>query len=146
MLRCSDLLALKVASVTASDGAVRDVFSTSMRKEGGRTVTCVLTPKTRFALANYVAAAGLRDDDLLFPFCEKTLQRFVKAWATALGLDSALYSAHSLRRTKASIIYQRTKDIRNIQTLLGHKWITSTQSYLGTDQESAIRLACSHDV
>jgi site-specific recombinase XerD len=63
-----------------------------------------------------------------------------------LGLDPTDYSSHSLRRTKASILYARTKDIAHIQELLAHRWLTSTQSYLGATKTAALALARQHDV
>lgn len=145
MLRSSDLLSLTVAQVMEGSTA-RPTFATGQRKDGNRTVTCLLTAKTQASLAAYVQAAGLSHDAKLFPFCAKTLQRMVKAWASSLSLDAKEYSCHSLRRTKAKVLYERTKDIANIQTLLGHKWITSTQSYLGQNVDTAMHLASLHDV
>ena len=70
----------------------------------------------------------------------------VQGWARRLGLDPTLYSGHSMRRTKAAIIYEATKDIRRVQLLLGHKWITSTQAYVGGDVRDSIELALRFDV
>ncbi|RUI15299.1 hypothetical protein IPC443_29930 [Pseudomonas aeruginosa] len=46
--------------------------------------------------------------------------RIVKAWVKAIGLDPAMYGTHTMRRTKASLIYRRTKNLRAVHLLLGH--------------------------
>jgi integrase len=48
---------------------------------------------------------------------------------------------HSLRRTKASIIYKQTGNLRAVQIRLGHTKIESTVRYLGVDVEDALVLA-----
>jgi integrase len=145
MLRSSDLLNLTASQVTGPTG-IRAQFVASMKKEDGRSVVCVLTPKTQAALAAYISAAGLSGEAKLFDFCAMTLQRTIKSWARSLGLDPAAYSGHSLRRTKASVLYDRTRDVERIRLLLGHRWLSSTQAYLGCDVDSALALAQQHDV
>jgi integrase len=58
-----------------------------------------------------------------------------------IGLDPAEYGTHSLRRTKASLIYRRTKNLRAVQILLGHRKIESTVRYLGIEVDDALELA-----
>ena len=58
-----------------------------------------------------------------------------------IGLDPALYGTHSLRRTKASLIYRRTKNLRAVQLLLGHTKLESTVRYLGIDVDDALELS-----
>ena len=60
---------------------------------------------------------------------------------TGIGLRLAEYGTHSLRRTKASIIYKRTGNLRAVQILLGHPKIESTVRYLGVDVEDALALS-----
>ena len=62
-------------------------------------------------------------------------------WATAIGLDRNSYGTHSMRRTKASLIYRRTKNLRAVQILLGHTELESTVRYLGIEVEDALELA-----
>ena len=59
----------------------------------------------------------------------------------AIGLRPEEYGTHSLRRTKASIIYKATGNIRAIQILLGHSKLENTVRYLGVDIEDALTLA-----
>ena len=67
--------------------------------------------------------------------------RLVDEWVTAIGLRTAEYGTHSLRRTKAAMIYRATGNIRAIQILLGHTKIENTVRYLGVDVEDALLLA-----
>ena len=63
--------------------------------------------------------------------------RIVKAWVTNIGLDPAMYGTHTLRRTKVSLIYRRTKNLRAVQLLLGHMKLESTVRYLGIEVDDA---------
>jgi integrase len=65
----------------------------------------------------------------------------VNAWVRDIGLDPAEYGTHSMRRTKASLIYRRTKNLRAVQILLGHRKMESTVRYLGIEVEDALELA-----
>jgi integrase len=72
--------------------------------------------------------------------------RLVDEWVTGIGLRVEDYGTHSLRRTKASIIYKHTGNLRAVQILLGHTKIESTVRYLGVDVEDALALAEGTDV
>ena len=67
--------------------------------------------------------------------------RIVDSWVSSIGLDKSAYGTHSMRRTKASIIYRETKNLRAIQILLGHSKIDSTIRYLGVEVDDALDLA-----
>ena len=67
--------------------------------------------------------------------------RILAGWLTEIGLDPAMYGTHSLRRTKASLIYRRTKNLRAVQLLLGHSKLESTVRYLGIEVDDALELA-----
>ena len=62
-------------------------------------------------------------------------------WVSAIGLRKEEYGTHSLRRTKASLIYKATGNLRAVQILLGHTKIENTVRYLGVDVEGALELA-----
>ena len=62
-------------------------------------------------------------------------------WVTSIGLRHEEYGTHSLRRTKAAVIYKQTGNLRAVQILLGHNKIESTVRYLGVDVEDALTLA-----
>ena len=67
--------------------------------------------------------------------------RLLGSWLRAIGLDPLAYGTHSLRRTKSSMIYRRTGNLRAIQLLLGHTKIESTVRYLGIDVYDALVIA-----
>ena len=74
-------------------------------------------------------------------FGTRQYARLVDEWVMAIGLRREDYGTHSLRRTKASIIYKATGNLRAVQILLGHTKIESTVRYLGVDVEDALTLA-----
>ena len=63
------------------------------------------------------------------------------AWVSSIGLDPTLYGTHSLRRTKAALIYRRTGNLRAVQLLLGHTKIESTVRYLGIEVDDALAIS-----
>jgi len=67
--------------------------------------------------------------------------RLVRDWVSAIGLDPAGYGTHSLRRTKAALIYRKTGNLRAVQLLLGHTKVDSTVRYLGVELEDALNIA-----
>ncbi len=67
--------------------------------------------------------------------------RLVDEWVKGVGLRREEFGTHSLRRTKASIIYKATGNLRAVQILLGHSKIENTVRYLGVDVEDALALA-----
>ena len=75
--------------------------------------------------------------------CMTTRQyaRLVSEWIAAIGLEPRLFGTHSLRRTKATLIYRRTGNLRAVQLLLGHTKIESTVRYLGIEVDDALAIA-----
>jgi integrase len=63
------------------------------------------------------------------------------SWVEELGLDPAEYGTHSMRRTKATLIYRRTKNLRAVQLLLGHSKLESTVRYLGIEVDDALAIS-----
>jgi integrase len=108
-----------------------------------------ITEPTRTALADWIKSSGLRSDDYPFPsrihesphLSTRQYARIVDSSVDEIGLDSAAYGTHSMRRTKASLIYRRTKNLRAVQLLLGHTKIESTVRYLGIEVEDALEMA-----
>ena len=78
--------------------------------------------------------------------CTRQYAWIVEGWIRAIGLDPSTYGTHSLRRTKASLIYRRTKNLRAIQLLLGHTKLESTVRYLGIEVNDALEMAEQTDV
>ncbi|MEE4210473.1 MAG: tyrosine-type recombinase/integrase, partial [Parvularcula sp.] len=108
-----------------------------------------LTDPTRKAIAAWVEQKDLSPSDWLFPSRKKTGEhlttrqyaRLVQDWTAAIGLPSSAYATHSLRRTKATMLYRKTGNLRAIQLLLGHAKIDSTVRYLGVEVEDALALS-----
>src|SRR3984957_8344274 len=125
-------------SVTAS-GSLRERSSCS--KKTLRQVQFEITESTRAPLADWIRLSSLRSDDYLFPsrirssphLSTRQYARIVDTWVEEIGLDSAAYGTHSIRRTKPSLIYRRTKNLRAVQLLLGHTKLESTVRYLGIE-------------
>lgn len=108
-----------------------------------------MSEQTRDAIATWIECAGLEDDQLLFPsrirrsphLSTGQSARIGKSWVASIGLDPDGYGTHSLRRTKASLIYRRTKNLRAVQLLLGHTKLESTIRYLGIEIDDALEIA-----
>jgi integrase len=113
-----------------------------------------LTEQTRQAIEDYLRASGKKPGEFLFTSrrqsgrCMSTRQyaRLVAEWIGGIGLDPRLFGTHSLRRTKATLIYRRTGNLRAIQLLLGHTKIESTVRYLGIEVDDALAIAEQIDV
>jgi integrase len=150
-LRGCDVVAIKVDDVAPS-GYTVDRASVRQKKTG-RPVRFELTEPTRQAIDDYIKLAGKKPGDFLFTGrrpgqCMTTRQyaRLLSEWLTSVGLDPHLYGTHSLRRTKATLIYRRTGNLRAVQLLLGHTKIESTVRYLGIEVDDAIAIAEQVDV
>jgi integrase len=99
-------------------------------------------------------AAGKKPSEFLFTGrrgvgqCMTTRQyaRLLSEWIASIGLDPKLFGTHSLRRTKATLIYRRTGNLRAVQLLLGHTKIESTVRYLGIEVDDALAIAEQVDI
>jgi integrase len=151
-LRGCDVVRLKLDDV-APQGITVD-RATVRQQKTGHPVRFELTEQTREAVDRYIRSAGRRPGDFLFPSsrssdrCVTTRQyaRLVSSWIAGIGLDPAFYGTHSLRRTKATLIYRRTGNLRAVQLLLGHRKIESTVRYLGIEVDDALAIAEQVDV
>jgi integrase len=151
-LRGGDMVALKVEDV-APNGYTIDRATVRQRKTG-RPVKFELTDQTREAVDDYLRAAGKKPGEFLFTGSGRTgkgmttrqYARLVSRWVASIGLDAKLLGTHSLRRTKATLIYRRTGNLRAVQLLLGHTKIESTVRYLGIEVDDALAIAEQIDV
>jgi integrase len=108
-----------------------------------------ITEQTRDAVAAWIARAHLKPEQYLFPsrvsgsphLSTRQYSRIVELWVASIGLDPAAYGTHSLRRTKATLIYRRTRNLRAVQLLLGHTKLESTVRYLGIEVDDALEIA-----
>src|SRR6201984_1628971 len=151
-LRGCDVMAPKVEDV-APHGYTID-RATVRQKKTGRPVKFELTEQTRQTVDDYLAAGGKKPGDFLFtnrraigrPMTVRQYARLVSEWLASIGLDPRIYSTHSLRRTKVTLIYRRTGNLRAVQLLLGHTKIESTVRYLGIEVDDSLGIAEQIDV
>lgn len=146
-LRACDLTNLRVRDI--AHGEHVSSWAIVMQQKTQHPVQFEITEQTRTVLEAWMHQAHLRSEDFLFPtrlhgsdhFSTRQYARIVKAWVTAIGLDPTMYGTHTLRRTKASLIYRRTKNLRAVQLLLGHTKLESTVKYLGIEVDDALEMA-----
>ena len=146
-LRGSDLTKLKVSDI--SHGNMISNRAIILQQKTKRPVQFEITEQTRQSISSWIDEAKLKADDFLFKSRFKSSEhistreyaRIVKKWVSEIGLDPTKYGTHSLRRTKAALIYRRTKNLRVIQLLLGHAKLESTVRYLGIEIEDALEIA-----
>ena len=151
-LRGCDVVAIKVEDVAPNGYTVER--ATVRQRKTGRPVKFELTEQTRQAIEDYLRASGRKPGEFLFASrrqrarCMTTRQyaRLVAEWIGSIGLDPRLFGTHSLRRTKATLIYRRTGNLRAVQLLLGHTKIESTVRYLGIEVDDALAIAEQVDV
>ena len=144
-LRACDLLKLRVRDVFNGDRVA--ARTTVMQQKTRQPVQFEITSHTRRSINDWIKCARLTSDNYLFPsqmctyISTRQYARLVAGWVSDLGLDSSMYGTHSLRRTKVSLIYRRTKNLRAIQLLLGHTKLESTVRYLGIEIDDALEMA-----
>ena len=146
-LRACDLLILKVSDVSQGNQVASRAMV--MQQKTGQPVQFEITRQTRQAVSEWIRRTNLCSSDYLFPsrikqsshISTRQYARIVDSWVSSVGLDPSVYGTHSMRRTKASLIYKRTKNIRAIQLLLGHTKLESTVRYLGIEVDDALEMA-----
>ncbi|MCS0308608.1 tyrosine-type recombinase/integrase [Vibrio diabolicus] len=146
-LRASDLLKLHVYDVS-SQGIIYDRVQCIQQKTG-TDVHYEITPSTQQSISRWIYSVHLEASSFLFPSSRRSGQpisysfyrAIIRSWAVKLGLNADYYGTHSMRRTKATLIYARTKNIRAVQILLGHSKLDNTIRYLGVELEDALRLS-----
>lgn len=165
LLRSSDVVALRVADVVSpsarkdhGDGEATEVAAAIAdeasvpQKKTGKIATVPLTASAKTALAQHIALHRLAGDDHLFtnasnsgrgkPLSTTAFRQLVKHWSDLAGYhDTSRFSGHSLRRTRASIIYRETRNVVACSHLLGHSSIAHTEAYLGVGRDEAIALS-----
>lgn len=109
---------------------------------------------TRECVQAWIAHAGLRSSDYLFlsriaelpHLSTRQYARIIHHWVEEIGLESGSYGTHTMRRTKASLVYRRTRNLGVVRLLLGHPKLESTVRYLGTEIDDALEIAEQTDV
>ena len=146
-LRGCDLVNLRVRDI--SHGSQILARAMVVQRKTQRPVQFELTEPTRVAVAAWVTKAALKSEHYLFPsrlsrsphVSTRQYARIVHQWVAAVGLDSTVYGTHTMRRTKATLIYKRTKNLRAVQLLLGHSKLESTVRYLGIEVDDALEIS-----
>ena len=150
-LRGCDVVTLKIVDV-APHGYAIDRASVRQRKTG-LPVRFAITEQTRQAVDDYLSQRRRASGPYLFPgrgssghLTTRQYARLLAEWLTMIGLDPCFYGTHSLRRTKATLIYKKTGNLRAVQLLLGHTKIESTVRYQGIEVDDALAVAEQIDV
>ena len=146
-LRSCDLVKLRVRDI--AHGQQVDKRAMIIQQKTHQPVQFEITEQTREALTRWIQFARLVNEDYLFKsrvrdsphLSTRQYARIVESWVSSIGLDPAAYGTHSMRRTKASLIFRRTKNLRAVQLLLGHTKLESTVRYLGIEVDDALEMA-----
>lgn len=146
-LRSCDLVKLKVTDISHGNHILKRAMIIQQKTK--RPVQFEITPQTQKSLSFWIAKRHLSSQSYLFPsrsnsgnhITTRQYARVVKSWLALIGLLPEEYGTHSLRRTKAKLIYKRTKNLRAIQLLLGHTKLESTVRYLGIEVDDALEMA-----
>ena len=151
-LRGCDIVSIRVEDIAPRGHTVDR--ATVRQKKTGHPVRFEITEQTREALDDYMRVGGKKVGEFLFigrkgqNRCLTTRQyaRLVSKWVASCGLDPKLFGTHLLRRTKATMIYKRTGNLRAVQLLLGHTKIESTVRYLGIEVDDPLEIAEQVDI
>ena len=146
-LRSCDLVKIRVKDI--ANGTTVSKRAIVMQQKTSRPVQFEITEQTRESISNLIEFAKLNYSDYLFKsrfksslhLSTRQYARIVENWVAQIGLDPASYGTHTMRRTKATLIYRRTKNLRAVQILLGHRKLESTVRYLGIEVDDALEMA-----
>lgn len=146
-LRGCDLVSLRVGDVSQGGRVLPRAIV--MQQKTKRPVQFEITEQTRNAVAAWIEQAHLGSGQFLFPsrlsksphLSTRQYARIVESWVASIGLDPTLYGTHTMCRTKATLIYRKTKNLRAVQLLLGHTKLESTVRYLGIEVDDALEIA-----
>lgn len=151
-LRGCDLVKLKIGDVLSA-GQLRN-RATVVQQKTGKPVQFEIMTEARRSLGIWLERRGHNILDFVFPsridylghLSTRQYARLVDEWVSTIGLDKREYGTHSMRRTKASLIYKATGNLRAVQILLGHANIENTVRYLGVDVDDALTLSERTDI
>jgi integrase len=146
-LRACDLVKLRVDDICSGANVRRR--ATIVQKKTGRPVQFEITEQSRSSVEAWLPILRATGSRYLLPsrlrasphLSIRQYARLVHRWVESIGLESALYGTHSMRRTKAAQIYRKTGNLRAVQLLLGHTKLESTVRYLGIEVDDALNMA-----
>jgi integrase len=147
-LRGCDVVSLNVEDFAPHGYAMER--ATVRQKKTGRPVRFEITEQSRQSVDEYLRLTKKKPGTCLFGGRKKekslTYARLVSSWTAMIGLDASRFGTHSLRRTKATLIYRKTGNLRAVQLLLGHTKVESTVRYLGIEVDDALAIAEQVDI
>lgn len=151
-LRACDILDIQVSDVSSGSAVFQQ--ATILQKKTAVPVTFEITDATRASVLAWIEAGKLSPDDFLWRsrngnsrhLSMSQYSRIVKQFAKVVGADPAAFATHSIRRTKVTLIYRKTQNLRACQLLLGHKKIENTVRYLGLELDDALRISRDIDI
>lgn len=146
-LRGCDLVKLRVGDVAHGGQVLKR--TRIIQQKTHQPVQFEITEQTRSSVSDWIGHAKLSSGDYLFPsrihvsphITTRQYARIVGKWVASIGLNPNDYGTHSFKRTKASLIYRQTKNLRAVQLLLGHTKLESTVRYLGIEVDDALEMA-----
>ena len=146
-LRGCDLVKIRIGDLMSA-GLFRD-RATVIQQKTRRPVQFEIMAEARKSLTTWLDRRGGTIRDFVFPsridylghLSTRQYARLVEEWVSTIGLDKREYGTHSMRRTKAALIYKATGNLRAVQILLGHTNIENTVRYLGVDVDDALTLS-----
>ena len=146
-LRSCDLVKLRVRDVCHGERVSPRAMI--MQQKTQRPVQFEISEQIRESVWARIQKIDRRADDYLFPsrfqgsphVSTRQYSRIVHRWVREIGLDDTAYGTHTMRRTKAALIYRQTKNLRVVQLLLGHSKLESTVRYLGVEVNDALEIA-----
>jgi len=155
MLRASDLLKLRVGDVISESGVIKDFVKVKQQKTGKTTIDIPLSDNSKKVIQEHLL--GKQEDDFIFVgnkshYTKKAIttqqyQRIIKGWCRMIGMeDVSNISSHSMRKTKATHLYNKTKNVEAVRRLLGQGSVNATSSYLGVKDSDATELAKSINI
>lgn len=146
-LRGCDLVSLRVKDVAQGQSIFHRAIV--MQQKTQRPVQFEITEQTRQSVLSWINHRKLTSSQYLFPsrvidaghLSTRQYACILSSWVKSIGLDATAYGTHTMRRTKATLIYRRTKNLRAVQLLLGHTKLESTVRYLGIEVDDALEIA-----
>lgn len=144
-LRACDIVSLETGTEAPKGYALER--ATVRQRKTGQPVKFEITEPTREAIDAWLSVQPFSQSNNLFVgrngkhISTRQYARLLDAWLSEIGLDPSHYGTHSIRRTKATLIYRRTGNLRAVQLLLGHSKIESTVRYLGVEVDDALAIA-----
>jgi len=146
-LRSCDLLSLRVNDISGSGGIKNRVQM--IQKKTNEPVIFEITEPTKNSLNELIKKQKLTLSDFIFRsrqgfqkhLSRRQYSRIIKDWVSSIGLNPDDFGTHSMRRTKVSLLYHKTGNLRAVQLLLGHKSLESTVRYLGVELDDALDIS-----